>query len=256
MQIGLTTKYRDILNYLNRRRSATVAELTSVFFLSDSTVRRLLAEMEAKNLVVRFHGGAAVSGDTPMSPVVEMREVQNVKEKAAIGREAASQVQNGMTLMMLGGTTVAAICQYIKGKSLTVITTSIPVMNDLLVEDKMKLILLGGVVNPPELEVRGSMTAAGLERLRADILFIGATNVHPVHGMMTDDPEAVATYRAALAASDRKILLVDSTKFRPGGVTVVAGLSELDGIITDEGIADDSIESLKTRGIAITAVKL
>ena len=39
MQSSLTSKYRDILEYIGRKRSATVAELTSVFFLSESTVK-------------------------------------------------------------------------------------------------------------------------------------------------------------------------------------------------------------------------
>lgn len=256
MPSGLTAKYRDILEYLNRRKSATVVELSSVFFLSESTVRRLLADMEKNGAVVRFHGGAAVSGAAAPPSWVELREVQNIREKAAIGREAAALVHDGMTLMLLGGTTVSAICQYLGGKSLTVITTSIPVVNSLLPEENMKLILLGGVVNPPELEVRGSITSMGLERLRADIVFLGATNVHPVHGLMTDDPEAVAAYRACMAASDRKVLLADGSKFRQGGVTVVAGLDELDFLITDEGLPADAAEMLNCKGIRYKAVKL
>lgn len=255
MQSGLTSKYRDILEYINRKRSASVAELTSVFFLSESTVRRLLTEMEQSGKIVRYHGGAVIAGDQTLDKI-DAREVQNIREKAAIGREAAAQVQDGMTLMMLGGTTVLAICPYIKGRNVTIITTSIPVVNELLFEDRMKLILLGGTVNPMELEIRGSMTAAGLERLRADVLFIGATNIHPVHGLMTDDPEAVATYRASLAASDKKILLADSSKFRTGGVTVVAGLQELDAIITDEGLSIEATEMLDNKKISFTAVRL
>ena len=256
MQSSLTSKYRDILEYLGKKRSATVTELTSVFFLSESTVRRLLTEMEKNGLIERFHGGAAIVGDHQADHVLVSREIQNIGEKALIGREAASLVKDGMTLLMLGGTTVMAMCPYLKGKSITIITTSIPVVNDLLLESNMKLILLGGLVNPLELEVRGSMTADGLERLRADILFIGATNIHPVHGLMTDDPEAVAAYRACMAAADRKILLADSTKFRTGGVTVVAGLNELDAIITDEGLSAESAELLAKKGVFITAVKM
>ncbi len=256
MQTGLTSKYRAVLEYISRKKSATVVEIASVHFLSESTVRRLLAEMEQNGLVHRFHGGAVIAGDQQDGRMIAMREVQKIQEKAAIGKEAASLVKDGMTLLMLGGTTVMAMCPYLKGKGITVITTSIPVVNDLLLEENMKLILLGGVVNPTELEVRGSMTAEGLSRLRADILFLGATNIHPLHGMMTDDPEAVATYRGCMAASDQKILLVDSTKFKTGGVTVVAGLNELDVIITDERLSAESAEMLAKKGVSTIAVKM
>lgn len=256
MQTGLTSKYRAVLEYIGRKRSATVAEIASVHFLSESTVRRLLVEMEQSGLVHRFHGGAEIAGDQQEGRVIGLREVQRIHEKTAIGKEAASLVKDGMTLLMLGGTTVLAMCPFLKGKSITVITTSIPVVNELLLEENMKLILLGGVINPFELEVRGSMTVDGLSRLRGDILFLGATNVHPAHGIMTDDPEAVATYRSCMAVTDRKILLADSAKFRTGGVTVVAGLNELNAIITDEGLSAESAEMLSNRGVSITAVKM
>lgn len=256
MQTRMTSKYRDVLEYIGRKRSATVAEIASVYFLSESTVRRLLAEMEQSGLIHRFHGGAVIAGELQDGRMISMREVQKIQEKTAIAREAASLVKDGMTLLMLGGTTVMAMCPYLRGKSITVITTSIPVVNDLLLEENMKLILLGGLVNPLELEVRGSMTAEGLVRLRADILFIGATNIHPVHGLMTDDPEAVAAYRSCMAASDKKILLADSTKFKTGGVTVVAGLGELDAIITDEGLSAESEAMLAGKGVSIITVKM
>lgn len=255
MQTGMTSKYRDVLEFIGRKRSATVAEIASVFFLSESTIRRLLAEMEQNGLVHRFHGGAVIAGEQQEGRMISVRGVQKIHEKTAIAKEAASMVRDGMTLLMLGGTTVMAMCPYLRGKSITVITTSIPVVNDLLLEENMKLILLGGLVNPMELEVRGSMTALGLERLRADILFIGATNIHPVHGLMTDDPEAVATYRASMAAADKKILLADSTKFKTGGVTVVAGLNELDTVITDDGLDAESASMLTNKGIAVLTVK-
>lgn len=247
MQNSILAKYRDVLEYLKVKKTATVAELTSIFFLSESTMRRILSTMEDENLVVRFHGGAAINNSEPVN--ISSRKVQQLREKAAIGNEAASMVEEGMTIIMLGGTTVHAMCPYLKGKQITVITTSIPVINDLLQEERMKLIQLGGLVNPPELETRGSLTAAGLEKLHADILFIGATNIHPTRGLMTDDSEAVVAYRACLAIADKSVVLADSTKFRSGGVSVVAGLMELSLVITDAALPQDIANDLAANGL-------
>lgn len=252
----MTAKYLAVLDYIRRKRSATVAEIAAVNFLSESTVRRLLAEMDHEGLVQRFHGGAVISGENPEVIRVVQRTAVNIREKAAIAREAASAVQDGMTLLMLGGTSVMAMCPYLRGKNVTVITNSIPVMNDFTQEEKIKLILLGGVFNPAELEVRGSMTIEGVSRLRADILFTGASYVHPEFGIMTNDPEAVATYQACIAVADRKVLLADSTKFRIGGVTAVTDLSKLDRIITDEQLSADTATNLSRKGIAITTVQI
>jgi len=183
------------------------------------------------------------------------RKVQMYREKVAIAFKAASFVEEGMTIILLGGSTVHAMCPYLKGRQLTVITSSIPVVNDLMNEKNIKLILLGGIVNASELEVRGGLTIAGLERLRADQLFVGATNIHEAHGLMTDDPEAVATYRACMAAADRIFVLADSTKFKPGGAAIVANFNELDDIITDDSIPKDILTGLADKGVRVHLVK-
>lgn len=49
--------------------------------------------------------------------------------------------------------------------------------------------------------------------------------------------------------SEEVILLVDSSKFRTQSGTIVCGLDEIDTVITDNGIADDVAETLRTVGV-------
>lgn len=246
MTNNVRVKYGDMLDYIAMKKKSSVVELTSVFYLSESTVRRILRELEKEGCIERYHGGAAIKEgilpDASSGYILNNRYSSKVgnrtglmtRHKAAIASKAASYVRDGMTIIMLGGTTVHAMCRYLTGRRLTVITNSIPVANDMIKEPNCKVILLGGIVNPQELEIRGSLTTACLERLRADQVFAGAVSIHEHHGLMTDDPEAVDTYRVCMKAADRSFLLADSTKFRPGGAAVVAGLDEFNDIITDE----------------------
>ena len=251
MTDSITAKYRDVLEYITMKKKVTVLELSSIFFLSESTVRRILRQLEKNNYIERYHGGAVIKGTDILTPSMGYRVSQMSHQKAAIASKAASFIQDGMTIILLGGTTVHAMCQYLKGRQLTIITSSIPVVNDTINEPNIKVILLGGVVNPLELEVRGSMTKASLERLRADQMFVGATNIHEHHGLMTDDPDAVDTYRICMAAADRTFLLADSAKFRPGGAAIVASLDELDDIITDDSIQEETLQKLKCNNIRV-----
>ena len=177
------------------------------------------------------------------------------REKAAIALEAASSIEEGMTAVLLGGSTVHAMCPYLRGRHLTVITSSIPVVNDLMYEENIKVILLGGVVNPTEIEVRGALMVAGFERLRADQVFVGATNVHETHGLMTDDPDSVATYRTCMSIADRIFVLADSTKFKPGGAAVVASFDELNDIVTDDSIQKEALYNLQAKGVRVHVAK-
>jgi DeoR/GlpR family transcriptional regulator of sugar metabolism len=250
----VSAKYRDVLEYIRMKKTASVVELTSVFFLSASTVRRILTSMEEENLVVRYHGGVAIKSDEPVD--ISGRNIKELREKSLIAREAASMVKDGMTIILLGGTTVHAMCPYLKGRQITVITTSFPVVMDLMCEDRMKLIMLGGVVNAPELEVRGSLLISGLEKLQADILFLGATSIHPVRGIMTDDPEALNTYRYCIGVAEKSVVLADSTKFRLGGGSVVGLLSEVSCIITDSALPRHIIDSMGSVNQILRIVKI
>ena len=231
-------KYRELLDYLQHHGNAKVSELSGALFLSESTVRRALTALERQGKLRRFHGGASPSDAVERSSI-KRRQVSRLNEKAAIGRMAASFVKEGMTLLLMGGTTVQTICPYIKGKRLTVITSSLPVMNELAWEEQMQVILLGGVLNPAEMEVRGGLTHLMLERLRADLMFTGVTGLHPIHGLMTDDPNGVEAYTTCMRISDQVIVLADHTKCEQySGTTVVCGLSDIACLITDDGMPE------------------
>jgi len=226
-------KYKDLLDYLQHHGNAKVSELTRALFLSESTVRRALSALEAQGKLHRFHGGAA-SADPGAQAFIRKRQISHGVEKDAIGRLAASLVQEGMTLLMMGGTTVNAMCPYLKGKRLTVITSSLPVINELAWEEKITLILLGGVLDPAEMEVQGGLMQLALERLRADMMFVGATGLHPIHGLMTDDPDGMATYTTCMNISDQVYVLADHTKCEHyWGTTVVCELKDISCLITD-----------------------
>ncbi len=154
-------------------------------------------------------------------------------------------VRDGTTLLLLGGTTVNAICPFIAHKRLTVITNSLPVVNALCWYPSIQLVILGGVLNPPEMEMRGALAEHSLSRLRADQLFIGTTGLHPLHGVMTDDPNAVGLYRRSVHSSDEVIVLADHTKFAdPAGTTGVVMLSEVDQVVTDWQASETDIQEL------------
>lgn len=235
-----SAKYAELIRYLTQRGSAKVSDFSRDLFLSESTVRRALNALEEQGKLKRFHGGASLLDPAVHSPI-RQRQVSRLKQKDAIGRLAATFIKEGMTLLLMGGTTVNAVCPYLKGIRLTVITSSLPVMNELAWEEKITVILLGGVLNPAEMEVRGGLTHLALERLRADLMLTGTTGLHPIHGLMTDDPNGVETYQACMRISDQVIVLADHTKCEQyEGTTVLCPLSEINCLITDDGLSEST----------------
>lgn len=251
MQNSITRKYKDVVEYLYQNRSVKVTELSRVFFLSESTIRRLLREMDTQGLVKRYHGGAVLADDEKYLSLTE-RLGDLAAEKTAIAKLAASFVKENMTIIMLGGTTVRAMCPFLAdGRHITVITNSVFVVNDLAHSKNINFILLGGVLNTREMESRGSLTVQGLERIHADALFIGATGMHPVHGLLTDDIEAVDTYRACFKASNTAYVLADCRKFSITKYVVIAPYQEIPNIVTDGGLSTDMHTHLEQMGVHV-----
>lgn len=243
----LIEKYHEVSMYIRERGDAKVSELCERFYLSEATVRRVLRALAEKGVVRRYYGGAALMDPESLTPI-RRRQVTNGSEKQAIGRLAASLVRDGSTLIMLGGTTVSAMCPYLISKKLTVITNSLPVVNCLSWHAGIQLVLLGGVLNPPEMEMRGTLAEQGMKRLRANQLFMGTTGIHPAQGVMTDDPNAVGLYAQCIRTAEETYVLADHTKLHnPTGTICVGMLGEISGIITDGKALDPVLRKFKDR---------
>ncbi len=70
----------ELLSILQEKRSASIEELAGLTFVSPSTVRRKLTEMQKKGLVTRTHGGAQINGENNFLPSFTFRSHQNSLE--------------------------------------------------------------------------------------------------------------------------------------------------------------------------------
>lgn len=241
-----------ILGHIEQKGRATVAELTSLFQISESTVRRSLTLLAEQKLIRRFHGGAILNRPVVLEPPVSRRLQVNPKEKERIGRKAASLVEDGETLILLSGTTVAAMVPFLLGKkNLKVITHSVLVLQALLLESGVKVIVPGGVLDHSELCTTGFLTSLCVKQLRADKVFLGVRSVHPLYGMMSDNIDEMEASRVFIDAADEVIVLADHSKFNPSGTVRLCALSEVDVLITDSLAPADQLTELRECGVEV-----
>lgn len=249
MNYATSKKYKDVEDYIVKHGDVKVSDLTANFFISEATVRRILTALEKKGLIRRYHGGASLVDPESLSSV-KRRRISCMEEKEAIGELAASFVADGSTILLMGGSTVEMMCQYIRHMRLTVITNSLPVVNALAWNTNIQLIIMGGVLNSTEMEMRGQLTEHGMSRLRADSAFMGTSGLHPTHGAMTDDPNSIGTYMRCANVSDKVFILADSTKFTHlSGTSTLYGLNEITDIITDSRVPAGALAQYRAMGI-------
>jgi DeoR/GlpR family transcriptional regulator of sugar metabolism len=117
-----------------------------------------------------------------------------------------------------------------------------------------RVIMPGGTVRPGSTMLAGNPGEEFFSTVHADLCFVGALAV--TGSMLTDATlEVAAIKRAMMKSARRRVLLVDSTKFRPPGFSSFGDLSEIDEVITDEGIRPDHLASLKSLDVRVTVVE-
>ena len=231
-----------IYQYINKLSSATSYDVCAAFGLSESTVRRALARLEKSGKLRRFRGGAAVL--PPSATAYDQRLGQFTAIKNAIARKAAEYVNEGSTIIMLGGTTVSAMCPYLQGKSLNVITNSLAVVEQLKGSPSIKLIMLGGIYSHEEYEFVGNIATMGLRIMRADSLFVSCVGFAPDVGFVTNDINAVEFYKICMKNADTTFMLADSSKAQCAGLAIFATTDEVDCLITDKNLPPEGFNDL------------
>ncbi|MDD4582813.1 MAG: DeoR/GlpR family DNA-binding transcription regulator [Eubacteriales bacterium] len=239
---------QQILQFIDEQGHATTIELSRAFGIGESTARRTLARLESEGLIERYHGGALSLRGKQSLVYSRMRQHSEVKKK--IGQAASRIIPEGSTILLLGGTTIQAICPYIREKHLTVITTNMLVFDELKDCANINLILLGGVYDHQEAELSGNLPGMNMTHMRSDYLFMGAYSFDEKHGFVVAN-FLNQFYHRCMEASDKVCLLIDSSKYKSGGTTIAAAPEMVDYLFTDSELAESAKKSFTMQGVQV-----
>ena len=232
-----------------RNGSAHVSELAESFGVSEMTVRRDLSELARDGKLERVRGGAVSS---TVEPPFEQTVVERFEAKDRIGAAAAALVQDGETVMIDIGTTTLQAAHHLRGASITVVTSSLAVYEELVADPAIELVLPGGVVRRNYRSLVGVLAEDALRQLKADVLFLGTSGVDGRLGVWDSTMVEVPIKRAMIAAASRVVLLADSEKFSMGGVVRVCGAEAIEHVVTDDALSASARAAIAEAGIEVT----
>ncbi len=244
-----------ILACLQQEGLVTVPMIAKLCVTSEMTIRRDFDFLEELGLLARTHGGAVLPNSPSakrfdmIEPSLDRRIILNQKAKFAIAALAAKQVEPAQTIALDVGTTVFALADLIKDMSVRVFSTSLPIASH-LGQSKAKVYMPGGKVQGKEPSIVGVRAIKYLKRFHFDTAFLGVSGVAE-DGFYDYSIEETEIKSAIVSQSKRKIVLMDSSKFERVSVARVAGLSEIDLLITDESPSGRLKESLEAAGVKI-----
>ncbi|WP_460863330.1 DeoR/GlpR family DNA-binding transcription regulator [Nocardiopsis coralliicola] len=221
-----------------------VEDLARELGISPSTVRRGLTELEQAGRVVRTHGGAVPS------PVGELSWVQKGQRNAAAKRRiaecAARMVEDDHTVILDAGSTTAFIAERLADRSgPTVLTTGTGPMSALLDAEGIELVMVGGRLRRRRGAMVGEYTRGVLERITADIAFLGADGFVPGRGINCPSPELAAVKELQMRAARRIVVVADSSKAGSDHEAHWAPLALPYTLITDGGLDTAARSSLE-----------
>lgn len=254
--LGPSERRRLLLDHVLRTGSAQVDELAAQFGVSRMTVHRDLDSLASQGIVRRVHGGVTVRSSNLVESNYLYRSRLAEREKQAIAFAGAEFIQPGQAIIIDDSTTVGQLTSFIPTrKPLTVITNSVAVVEQLRDAHDIETISLGGRYNSRFNACFGYICEHSISSLRANTLFMSASTVFS--GVAYHQQEdVVKTKRALMGIVDKRILMVDSTKFGVTALIRLADLSEFDVVLTDSGIAPTEAEMLRQNGVNLHIVEV
>jgi len=243
---------RKISQFIKENKKATVPELSKLFGVSESTIRRDLEELDEQGVIQRAHGGAVVIERAAPEPPIIQRMTENKEEKRRIGRAAAQLVREGETVFLGSGTTTLEVARnLLERNNLTVITNALNIANLFAANPNITVIVIGGLLRHSELSMIGHIAEQTLGELHADKVIMGIRAIDVEAGLTNDYLPETMTDRAIINFSSEVILVADHTKFGKVSTAYVAPVKQITTLVTDAEADSVLLSRLREMGIQV-----
>ncbi|MBO4388430.1 MAG: DeoR/GlpR transcriptional regulator [Spirochaetales bacterium] len=228
-------------------------EIISHYGVSHETARRDIEALQDKGYVKRIFGGAILN--SKMMPldftIGSDTEERGMEEREAIGLVASTLINEGESVLLANGTTVLEVARHLKRfKHLTIITNSLPVINELIGTD-FDIYVLGGKIDNNELNMSGYLGVQSLQNIYADKAFIGAGGVTLDHGISDYSIYDASLREEIVRHAGSVILVTHSEKFGNNAFSIGIPLNSVSTIVTDKGLSGEYIKGLSEQGVRV-----
>lgn len=221
------------------------------FDASESSVRRDLDALEQEGALRRVYGGAVSVQSSPNHAFDFAAEsVRQSAEKDRIARLTAGLIEDGQTVILDGGSTVAAVARELAAKSLHIVTNSLPIAESLESLRNIELTLTGGYLDPRRRVMLGPFCEQMLGAIRADAVIMGIAGVAET-GFSNNNTLVVGSEQKMIEVALRVIIVADHTKFGRGGMIPVAPLNAAHIVVSDAELGSEYVAMLRDNGIEV-----
>jgi DeoR family transcriptional regulator, aga operon transcriptional repressor len=247
-----------IMKALLRAGDISVQELVEQVGTSAPSIRRDLARLESKGLVLRTHGGVTLVESLLYEPFrhdtsFQARELRSADAKRRIGLAASELVGETETIGLTAGTTTTQIGRSLRHrKGISVITNALNIGMELCNQPSIKTMITGGTLAWAwTFALAGQPALNFLRDVYLDKAFIGVTGLDLERGLTTLESEEAAVSLAMLRNAKRVIVVADSKKIGIVSPALICPFSAIHVLVTDTDIPKEVHDELVGRGIEV-----
>jgi DeoR family transcriptional regulator, fructose operon transcriptional repressor len=239
-----------IHDIVNSKDFIDIETLGRTLEVSESTLRRDLIELEKKGILKRVHGGVLSHAHREDQLDYRWNSSHFQEEKRRIGKAAADWVEDGQTIILDGGSTVAEVARHLLGRSLQVITNSLPIAQIFANSQSVETTLTGGYLYPRLGVMLGPFCEQMLSNISADLLIMGIGGITG-SGLSNSNTLIVGSEKKMIEVSQKVIVVADHHKFGRNAMVHLASLEVADLIVSDPQVPDCFQELLQSHGVEL-----
>lgn len=239
-----------ILEKLEAEGQVQSKALSVLFTVSEDTIRRDLRELAAEGRLQRVHGGALPSS-TAIAPFAERKSVK-MDAKKKVARKGAQLISAGQVVIIDGGTTTSELIRFLTPDlPITVVTHSPSIAIGLVEHPSIEVILIGGRLYKHSIVTVGAAAIEGIEKIHADLFFMGVTGIHPEAGLTTGDFEEACIKRAFSGRAAETIVLASPEKINTASSFAIGDLSLVNTLVVEKGTDAAWIRAIEEKGVSV-----
>ena len=232
---------------LESGQSLVASGLAEEFDVSLDTIRRDLLALEDEGLVKRVRGGA-MPIRLPAAPIFQRSAEANHPAREEMAKAALALIEDGMTMVFDGGTTLQKLANHLPSLPNSLIITPSPAIAQISMANSTPTYLIGGRLCQMGGIAVGHEAESSMRNKAADVCFLGACGLEPGFGLSADDDQEAGLRRAMVEISNSNVVLATKDKFASRARHKVMDTSQLNIIITDaekeltQGFSDEGVE--------------
>jgi DeoR/GlpR family transcriptional regulator of sugar metabolism len=241
---------QKILDLVNERGFISLGELAQSLETSESTIRRDLDYWGQQGFIKRTHGGAVVLDGDHALPALEERSSRELEEKKAIAKTVVARIRDGDAVLLDGGTTTLEVAKLLVGRSLQIVTNSLPIANLFASRHETDLVILGGYVYPRTGVALGPLTVRMMQDVHVHQTIMSTGGI-TAKGLFNSNMLLVETERQMMRCADEVVVVADYTKIGKQALAFLCELSDVDTLIVDPKATTEQRKLVEKAGVRL-----